>query len=85
MVGSCVVSQSCKYTVAVQGTTSDKSMKAWEVSVVDRHTPMATPTNKAMDTFFLRHVVNQVNDFSNSLHYKQFLQWYSQGGNVKYL
>ena len=47
--------------------------------VVDRRTSMATPTKKAMDTSFSRRFVNQVNDFSNSLYYKQHLQLLVEG------
>ena len=47
--------------------------------VVDRRTSMATPTKKAKDTFFSGGFVNQVNYFSNSLHYKQLLQWLVEG------
>ena len=51
---SCFSSLSKSY-IAVQGTTSDKSMKEGLRSfyVVDRRTPMATPTKKAMDAFFV--------------------------------
>ena len=47
--------------------------------VIDRHTSMATPTKKAKDTLFSGRFVNQVNDFSNSLYYKQLLQWLVEG------
>ena len=40
---------------------------------------MATLTKKARDTFFSQRFVNQVNDFSNSLYYKQVLQWLVKG------
>ena len=57
-----------------------QAIKAWNPEkFLRRRLPYVTTTKKARDAFFSWRFMNQVNDFSNSLYYKQLLQWLVEG------